>query len=119
MTKYLPIFWILLLSFITIKLTDPISVKPADTEGFSAIKAMDHLNIMASEIHHMGTAENRKVKNYILNQFDELGIPTEVFVGHSQHNWGAGYIRIGRTENIIATIKGKSSEKAVMVVGQT
>jgi len=117
MTKYLPIFWILLLSFITIKLTDPISVKPADTEGFSAIKAMDHLNIMASEIHHMGTAENRKVKNYILNQFDELGIPTEVFVGHSQHNWGAGYIRIGRTENIIATIKGKSSEKAVMVVG--
>ena len=65
----------------------------------------------------MGTQENKAVKSYILDEFDKLGIPTEVFVGHAQSNWGSGYIRIGRTENIIATIKGKSSAKAVMVVG--
>ena len=117
MTKYLPFLYILVLSFITTKLTDPIPVRPADTDGFSTINAMEHLQIMASEIHHMGTEENRKVKNYILNQFDQLGIPTEVFVGHAKHNWGTGYIRMGRTENIIATIKGKKPGKAVMVVG--
>ena len=117
MVKYLPLLWILALSFITIKLTDPIAVRPADTEGFSAIKAMDHLNIMASEIHHMGTAENRKVKNYILDQFDQMDIPTEMFIGHAKQQWGTRYIRLGRTENIIATIKGKNQGKAVMVVG--
>ena len=117
MTRYLPLLWILVLSLITIKMTDPIDVRPADTEGFSAVNAMNHLNIMASEIHHMGTEENRKVKRYILDQFEQLDIPTEMFIGHAQQSWGKRYTRIGRTENIIATIKGKSSNKAVMVVG--
>ena len=117
MTKYLPLLWILFLGFITIKLTEPISVRPADVDGFSAINAMDHINVMAQEKHHMGTQENRNVKDYILTEFDKLGITTEIFVGHAKHNWGSGYIRIGRTENILATIRGKSSDKAVMVVG--
>ena len=117
MTKYLPLLWILFLGFITIKLTDPISVRPAEDDGFSAINAMDHINVMAQEKHHMGTQENRNVKDYILTEFDKLGITTEIFVGHAKHNWGSGYIRIGRTENILATIRGKSSDKAVMVVG--
>ena len=117
MPKYLPLLWILVLSLITIKLSEPISVRPADSDGFSAVSAMDHINVMAKEKHPMGTQENKAVKSYILDEFDKLGIPTEVFVGHAQSNWGSGYIRIGRTENIIATIKGKSSAKAVMVVG--
>jgi len=65
----------------------------------------------------MGTKENDKVRDYILDEFEKLEIPTEIFVGHSKHSWGTGYARIGRTENIIATIKGQSSGKAVMVVG--
>ena len=117
MPKYLPLLWILVLSFITIKLSDPISVRPAGSDGFSAISAMDHINVMAQEKHPMGTTANHAVKSYILDEFEKLEIPTEVFVGHSQRNWGSGYIRVGRTENIIATIKGKNSDKAVMVVG--
>jgi hypothetical protein len=78
---------------------------------------MDHINVMAQEKHPMGTTANHAVKSYILDEFEKLEIPTEVFVGHSQRNWGSGYIRVGRTENIIATIKGKNSDKAVMVVG--
>lgn len=98
-------------------MTEPIDLRPADTDGFSAVSAMVHLNVMASEIHHMGTHENRKVKNYILDEFANLDIPTEMFIGHAKHEWRNGYTRIGRTENIIATIKGKTSGKAVMVVG--
>lgn len=117
MTKYLPLLWILILGFITIKLSEPISVRPADDGGFSAIHAMNHIQIMAQEAHHMGTQENLDVRDYILDEFANLDIPTEVFVGHAKHNWGSAYIRVGRTENIIATIKGKTSAKAVMVVG--
>jgi len=117
MIKYLPLIWILLLGLITTKLAEPMSVQPADHEGFSAIRAMDHINVMAKEIHHMGTQENRSVKNYILDEFEKLDIPTEIFVGHAKHSWSSGYIRVGRTENIIATIKGTTAGKAVMVVG--
>ncbi len=117
LSNILPIAWVLLLSLITIQLTQPISVRPADHDGFSAVNAMKHLNIMASEIHPMGTVENRKVKDYILEEFAKLNIPTELFIGHAKHEWGEGYMRIGRTENIIATIKGKTNGKAVMVVG--
>lgn len=117
MTKYFPILWIALLSLISIQLQQPLAVKPADSAGFSAISAMGHISIMASEIHMSGTKENKKVKNYILSEFAKLDIPTEEFIGHTKHSWGTGYVRLGRTENIIATIKGKSSDKAVMVVG--
>lgn len=78
---------------------------------------MNHIEVMASERHPMGTSANRKVKNYILDEFSKLGIPTEMFIGHSTRKRGDNQIRIGRTENIIATIKGKSDGKAVMVVG--
>lgn len=115
--KYLPLLWILVLSLITFKLSEPIPVRPAEAEGFSAVNAMEHLSVMASEIHFLGTKENRKVKQYILDEFARLDIPTELFTAHSQRVWGNTYRRIGRTENIIATIKGKSNGKAVMVVG--
>jgi len=117
MTKYLPILWIILFSVFTIKQVDPIAVQAPSIDGFSAKSAMKHLEIMASERHPMGTEANRKVKNYILDEFNKLGIPTEMFIGHSTRKRGDNQIRIGRTENIIATIKGKSNGKAVMVVG--
>ena len=117
MIKYLPLLWIIILGLLTTQLSQPIEVRPPDSGGFSATNAMIHLNEMASEIHYMGTAENRKVKDYILQEFEKLGIPTEIFVGHTQSTWGSNYTRIGRTENIIATIKGNSTDKAVMVVG--
>lgn len=117
MIKYLPLFWIILLGLVTTQLSQPIEVQPVDTDGFSATNAMVHLNKMASEIHYMGTVENRKVKDYIIEEFEELDIPTEIFAGHTQTTWGSNYTRIGRTENIIATIKGSSPGKAVMVVG--
>lgn len=117
MSKYLPVLWITLLSIVTIQLEQPITVKGPSSDGFSALSAMEHIKVMASEAHMSGTTENKKVKDYILSEFSKLGIPTEIFVGHAKHNWGAGYVRLGRTENIIATIKGRSSDKAVMVVG--
>ena len=88
LSNVLPIAWVIVLSLITIQLTQPISVRPADENGFSAANAMKHINVMASEIHPMGTAENRKVKNYILDEFAKLNIPTELFIGHAKHQRG-------------------------------
>ena len=93
----------------------PIDVKPKTTNGFSALNAKTHLDIMASETHFMGTAANRKVKNYIRSEFDKLNIPTELFIGTTHLDNQRSYKRIGQTENIIATIKGENSEKAVVL----
>lgn len=59
MTKYLPSLWIDVLSFVTIQLNKTISVRPAESEGFSATQAMNHINVMVSDIHRMGTKKNR------------------------------------------------------------
>lgn len=105
----------LLIGIFALLCEKPIPVKPADGENFSALNVKTHLDKMASEIHFMGTAENRKVKNYILDEFKKLSIPTEEFIGYSKHTRNVAYSRIGKTENIIATLKGESSDKALML----
>lgn len=111
----LHLVFIIIVGTISVSLEKPTYVKPRDVEGFSALNAKVHLDTMASEIHFMGTAENRKVKDYILSEFDKLGIPTETFIGRSNSAWSESYIRMSRTENIIATLKGQNSSKALVL----
>lgn len=112
MKNLIPILWMLLLIFLSIILESPIPVKPHDYEGFSALNAKKHMDIMASECHFMGTEENRKVRDYILGEFEKLNIPTEVFTGYCEQAYGS-YKQIAKTENIIATIKGSGTGKAL------
>jgi len=116
MKNLIPILWMLLLVFLSIILESPIPVKPNDYEGFSALNAKKHMDIMASEFHFMGTEENRKVRDYILNEFEKLNIATEVFTAYTEQAYGS-YKRIAKTENIIATIKGSGTGKSLVLAG--
>jgi len=116
MKNLIPILWMLLLIFLSIILESPIPVKPHDYEGFSALNAKKHMDIMASECHFMGTEENRKVRDYILGEFEKLNIPTEVFTGYCEQAYGS-YKQIAKTENIIATIKGSGTGKSLVLAG--
>jgi len=116
MKNLIPILWMLLLIFLSIILESPIPVKPHDYEGFSALNAKKHMDIMASECHFMGTEENRKVRDYILGEFEMLNIPTEVFTGYCEQAYGS-YKQIAKTENIIATIKGSGTGKSLVLAG--
>jgi hypothetical protein len=95
----------------------PTQPVPIEGNEFSALSATTHIDAMASQIHFMGTKENRIVRDYILNKFEKLGIETEIFTGFSENKWGSSYTRIAKTENIIATIKGQSSDKCVLIAG--
>ena len=117
MKQFYQVLWILFIGGIAIYLESPTAVRPPTDGTFSALNAKKHIDIMASEVHFMGTENNRKVRDYILQEFAKMNIPTKVFIGHSSHIRGSSYMRLGKTENIIATIKGQSSEKAVMVTG--
>jgi hypothetical protein len=116
MKNLIPILWMLLLIFLSIILESPIPVKPHDYEGFSALNAKKHMDIMASECHFMGTEENRKVRDYILGEFEKLNIPTEVFTGYCEQAYGS-YKQIAKTENIIAIIKGSGTGKSLVLAG--
>ncbi len=117
MSRWLPLFWILFILILSIQLESPLKIKINDTKGFSAINAKPHLDIMASENHFIGTDSNKKVRDYILREFNKLGIQTEVFVGYCSTIFRNTHKKMAITENIIATIKGFDNSKSVVIAG--
>jgi|GEM_PF-688268 len=121
MRKIFTYIWILVISFLAISLESPTKVASEKSNGFSAINTEPHIQSMAAQNHFMGTSENRKVRDYILSEFEKLQIQTEVFVGITDRNYNNRYIKLARTENIIATIKGTDTgnlnRKAVLIAG--
>ena len=111
------IIWVIVMGLLAVQLEKPSDVNANVDSGFSALNVKTHLDSIAKECHFIGTSENRKVKDYIIAEFAKMNIPTELFVGHSQQLRSAQYMRLARTENIIARIKGKSSKKAVLIAG--
>jgi len=121
MQKIIIFIWIIFICILAVNLESPIDVESVSSQGFSALNAKPHIEQMAQTNHYMGTSENRKIKNYILNEFSKLDIPTEVFIGNADHNFNNRYVKLARTENIIATIKGSNRKgldsKAVLISG--
>lgn len=117
MKQYINIIWVFLAIALAVYFETPQKPKPAEFEGFSAFRAQEHLNEIAKEFHFTGTPENEKVKSYILSQFQKLGIPARVFNGFSQASYSDRYIRIAKTENIIARIPGQKSGKSIVLAG--
>lgn len=116
MKNILTFTWILLLCFIAIRQEAPIDARNAPAEEFSAYRALAHLDSIASEVHFMGTPENDRVRDYIIREFDNLGIPTEIFTGYCDTDYGS-YMRMAVTQNIIARIEGSGNGKALVLAG--
>lgn len=120
MQKLITYLWIVLVCIVTLLLESPTKVASVDSDSFSAISTESHIRKMASEVHFMGTSENKKVRDYILTEFEKMDIQTELFVGNTDRNYNNRYIKLARTENIIATIKGSggsTNNKAVLITG--
>jgi hypothetical protein len=121
MGKIVKYLWIVLICSIALYLESPTKVASADSSNFSALNAKPHIQKMAAENHFMGTSENRKIRDYILAEFSKLDIQSELFVGNTDRNFNNRYIKLARTENIIATIKGSGNRagnnKAILIAG--
>lgn len=109
---------ILFFTFLAFYTQRPIAVSsPADGQ-YSAENAKKHIEIMAAKPHYIGSEENQEVRDYIVGQFEQMGLTVEVHGHYLQHTWpGANSVRFAKPENIIARLKGKGSGKAVMVMG--
>ncbi|MDQ6656248.1 MAG: M20/M25/M40 family metallo-hydrolase, partial [Verrucomicrobiota bacterium] len=87
----------------------------APADQFSAARAKAHLQQIAREPHSIGTPENGRVRDYLVQQLTALGGEVQV-----ERTTGiTGYERVisfGRAANVFATFRGRrGSGRAVML----
>lgn len=108
-----------ILATITLKLLSPPTALPidADKKDFSALRAMEHLNVIAQKPHSTGTEEGQKVIDYVSKELIELGLEVTIqdtlVVKYSDRN---SSIRLSRVKNVFGRLKGTDNSKAVMLM---
>lgn len=92
----------------------PASVSKANsTTDFSVENALSHLKVIAKEPHYVGSPGHTKVRDYIFNQLDSMGLnPSIQFQSVVNRKWFAGTT----AENILARIKGTEDGKALLLL---
>jgi hypothetical protein len=98
-----------------VSLPQPPGLSAPATE-FSADRAIKHVRAIASKPHPAGSPEAAAVRDYILTELAMLGIPAEVQQGTGLYQRGS-FVFAGRTENVVARIKGTGSGRAVLLCG--
>ncbi|WP_053990440.1 M28 family peptidase [Mangrovimonas sp. TPBH4] len=102
------IYW----SFLALKPTSISGLETTDTE-FSTDRALGHLKEISKQPHYVGIPEHQKVRNYIVNVLETLGLETQIQEGYSHNEkWGS----ITKAKNILARIKGTDSTKALLLL---
>jgi hypothetical protein len=109
------VFWV---AFSLYRQTPP-GVVPANAAPgeFSAARAFQHVERIASSPHPMGSAAHTEVRDYLLNELSVAGLSPEVqeTTGVSR-NWGTT-VRAGRVQNISARLTGtERTGKALLLV---
>ncbi|MED4531645.1 M20/M25/M40 family metallo-hydrolase [Metabacillus fastidiosus] len=108
------IFAAVFLSFLQLK--SPKVIPTADRSAeFSAERAFTHLEKFTVAPHPLGSKEHDKVRDYLVESLQELGLNPEIQKADSFYQ-SASRISGGAVENITAKIKGKNSTKAIMLV---
>ncbi len=90
----------------------PSSEKSLDKYDFSVENALDHLKIISKKPHYTGSEYHSVVRDYILNELNNMGLETEI-----QNQVVTRFCCVGtNTSNIIGTIKGSSNGKSLVLL---
>ena len=97
----LTLLFILLMATVALSNLVPPTVVPASAPvtDFSAERAMKHLTVIAREPHPTGSIANGRVRGYIVEQIQSLGLNPELQKSVSTTSWdigGAPYTRRNR-----------------------
>jgi hypothetical protein len=86
----------------------------APDSTFSADRAMRHVEQIAQRPHAIGTADHDRVRDYIVGQLTQLGLPPQI---QQATAIGTRYQEAGRVQNILARLPGSAPNgKAVLVM---
>ncbi|GGK37319.1 MULTISPECIES: M28 family peptidase [Flavobacteriaceae] len=81
--------------------------------GFSTQKALVHLKEITKKPHFTGSEEHTVVRNYLVNEFEKLGLTVEV---QEQVAVNKKWRAAANTKNILARIKGSGNGKALLLL---
>ena len=95
------------------KAPDPVS-KDTPSSEFSAYRAIEHLEHIASKPHSIGTTEHEKVYQYIISQLHKLGIKPEL---QTKEVYLPDSYVATTVKNIIVKIPGQEPGKSVLMAG--
>lgn len=79
------------------------------TTAFSAERAMVDVRVMASAPHAMGSTQNLRVRDHLMDRMTQLGLAPQVHagVGVQPPRWSPDTIVGGTVENLIGVLPGK------------
>jgi len=82
---------------------------------FSAARAMNHLAQIAKQPHPIGSDEAAHVREYLIDKLAGLGGETHVEQGIGSVHYGR-IVHAGLVNNVVATFRGTSNSRAVLLV---
>lgn len=108
---------IVIISIFSLRLLAPPAVVPSaqGDEKFSAERALIFLSVIASEPHPSGTPAHERVRDYIFNYCQRMGLETQIMDKTGVEVYPK-MVRAGRAQSIIARLKGTGSGKAILVM---
>ena len=108
---------LLLASTLSFYLTLPPVALPAtaDSQTFSAERALQHVKVIAEKPHSTGTKQNQKIKDYLIAQSESIGLKVETQKAYVANSY-PGYLRSATIENVIAKLPGARSGKALLIM---
>ncbi|MDT0675194.1 M28 family peptidase [Autumnicola musiva] len=110
----LAFFLILFAVWLSYYSSRPHEIKPstAPAKEFSTERAFLHVQNIAQKPHFVGSAEHNKVRNYIVNQLQDLDLQVQVQEGFSLNKMG----EMARPQNIICRIEGSGDGGAIAIM---
>lgn len=100
-----------LLAFSSLK--PSIDAEPSTT-SFSVEKALNHVEAIAEQPHYTGSVGHAVVRNYVVEQLENLGLEPHIQQGFSTTYFNG--LSIAVPENIIAKIEGKNPEAPALLL---
>jgi hypothetical protein len=84
---------------------------------FSSGRAMEHLEVIAQNAHPIGSPEQGLVRSYILKELAGIGLSPEVQKAEVAQTRTGPPFTAGTVQNIVARLRGRSNDRAVLLVG--
>ncbi|WP_151737532.1 M28 family peptidase [Paenibacillus tengchongensis] len=107
---------LLLIVGLTLWQATPPSPKPVDAPAtdFSAERAFKTIEDIAQRPHPTGSAENTRVRQYLIDQLKSMGLTPETDSGIAYA--GYNFPSAASVTNVVARLKGTDSSKAILLM---
>ncbi|MPZ53920.1 MAG: M28 family peptidase [Acidimicrobiia bacterium] len=78
----------------------------ADPAVFSAERAWEHLEEVAAEPSPIGSEENARVRSYLVEELESLGVEVEIQEGLGAYSFRSSSNEVGRVHNVVGRLPG-------------